>query len=436
MAILPPTFRQRYFSAAGLPLSGGKLFTYQAGTVTPLVTYTDATETSANTNPIILDANGECDLWLGGFAYKIVLTDSGDVVQWTQDNVNQGSINNAVSADLLENLGITVTPGGSATISVKTGAGNIPSISEPVRVGFRGGSLASGLVSLVNITSPLAMNLTDGGTLGHVDGVTAYVYVYLINNNGVAELAVSSTIYQENALVSTTAMSSAADSNTVIYSTVARSNVPIRLIARVTSTQVTAGSWIAAPTEIQTGEEARRAQISTNAIADLAVTTAKLADNAATRAKTSVVQFTSGTAPVGNVAFSGSATGSAFTTTLADISGLTVTITTKGGAVLLWLEPDGSSSNADIVVNSGTTSASGVVAINRGGSVVCRSSLSITATTAGGSLIVSQGPGSIRFTDRGVIGSAGTYVYKIQAATLGATSAISFNTCVLMAMEL
>lgn len=291
MAILPPTFKQRYFSASGVPLAGGKIFTYQAGTTTPLATYTDATETSANTNPIILDANGECDLWLGGFAYKIVLTDSADVVQWTQDNVNQGQINNAVSADLLENLGIVFTPGVTATISVKTGAGNIPSISEPVRVGFRGGSLASGLVSLVNITSPLAMNITGNATLGHVDGVTAYVYVYLINNNGVAELAVSSAIYQENALISTTAMSDAADSSTVIYSTVARSNVPIRLIARITSTQVTAGSWIAAPTEIQTGEEARRAQIGTNQIADLAVTTSKLATGAVTKAKLSAVNY-------------------------------------------------------------------------------------------------------------------------------------------------
>jgi hypothetical protein len=291
MAILPPVFRPRYFSASGLPLSGGKLYTYEAGTTTPLATYTDATETSANTNPIILDANGECNLWLGGNAYKIVLTDSADVTQWTQDNINQGQINNAVSADLLENLGITFTPANSPTITVKTGAGNTPSLSDPVRVGFRGGSLASGLVSLVNITSPLAMNISSDATLGHSSGVTAYVYVYLINNNGVAELAVSSTIYQENALISTTAMSSSADSAATIYSTTARTSVPIRLIARITSNQVTAGSWIAAPTEIQTGEEARRAQINTSQIADLAVTTAKLADSAVTNAKRSAINI-------------------------------------------------------------------------------------------------------------------------------------------------
>lgn len=302
MAILPPVFRQRYFTATGAPLAGGKLYTYQAGTTTPLVTYTDATEASANTNPIILDANGECNLWLGGNAYKITLTDADDVVQWTQDNINQASINSSVSADLLENLGISCqSPGGGTIIlSVKTGAGNNPSLIDPIRVGFRSANIASGLVSLVSITSPLAMNLANGATLGHSSGVSSYVYVYLINNNGTAELAVSSAIYQEDQVVSTTAMTDASDSPTVIYSTVARSNVPIRLIARLTSNQVTAGVWVNLPTEIQTGEEARRSLINTNQIANLAVTTAKIADGAITNSKKGPLNYAETASVVAN----------------------------------------------------------------------------------------------------------------------------------------
>jgi C1q domain len=87
MAFLPPTLRQRYFNAAGLPLAGGKIWSYAAGTTTPLPTFTDKTETTQNANPYILDANGEGQIWLSSSAYKIVLMDANDVVQWTVDNV-------------------------------------------------------------------------------------------------------------------------------------------------------------------------------------------------------------------------------------------------------------------------------------------------------------------------------------------------------------
>lgn len=392
MAILPPTFRQRYFSAGGLPLAGGKMYTYAAGTTTPLATYTDATEASSNTNPIILDANGECNLWLGGFAYKIVLTDSNDVTQWTQDNINQASIDSAVSADLLENLGITcqALPGPVITISVKTGAGNTPSPTDPIRVGFRGGSLSSGLVSLVNITSPLAMNLANGATLGQSSGVTAYTYVYLINNNGAAELAVSSSVYQENALISTTIMNSSSDSSATIYSTVARTNVPIRLIARLTMNQTTAGDWVNVPTEIQTGEEARRAQINTAQIADGAVTPAKRS-------------------ALGQQISSSSGSFSTTSTTFVDVTNLTVTITTTGRPVWVGLQPDGDTSdNAGIgcTVASGTSIAS--FQILRGGSVISR------AYVAADGLFGFSPPGSLWLID---VPTAGTYTYKVQTKT-------------------
>lgn len=84
---LSPVAKARYFDSNGDPLVGGKLYTYIAGTTTPKVTYQDINGYILNTNPIILDANGECDLWLGTSYYKMVLKDSNDVVQWTVDNV-------------------------------------------------------------------------------------------------------------------------------------------------------------------------------------------------------------------------------------------------------------------------------------------------------------------------------------------------------------
>lgn len=88
---LSPVFRQRFFDSNGDPLAGGKVYTYVAGTTTPKATYTDSTGSSANTNPIILDANGECDIWMGSGYYKIVLKNSADVTQWTVDLVTSST---------------------------------------------------------------------------------------------------------------------------------------------------------------------------------------------------------------------------------------------------------------------------------------------------------------------------------------------------------
>lgn len=84
---LTPNAKQRFSDANGLPLVGGKLYTYVAGTTTPIATYT-ALGGGTNANPIILNANGECDVWITeGLSYKFVLKDSSDVTQWTVDNI-------------------------------------------------------------------------------------------------------------------------------------------------------------------------------------------------------------------------------------------------------------------------------------------------------------------------------------------------------------
>jgi hypothetical protein len=84
--IVHPRFRA--FDANGDPLAGGLLYAYAAGTTTPLDTFTTRAGTVANTNPVVLDANGEADVWLTpSVDYKFVLKDSAGVTQWTEDNV-------------------------------------------------------------------------------------------------------------------------------------------------------------------------------------------------------------------------------------------------------------------------------------------------------------------------------------------------------------
>lgn len=85
---LSPSPKMQFFTAAGIPLVGGKLFTYASGTTSPLATYTDDTGNTTNTNPIILNSRGEAEVWFGPSRYSLVLKDADDNLIWTVDGVN------------------------------------------------------------------------------------------------------------------------------------------------------------------------------------------------------------------------------------------------------------------------------------------------------------------------------------------------------------
>ena len=80
----------QFFTTTGLPLAGGKIYTYQAGSSTPLATYTDNTATVANANPIVLGSDGRPadEIWLTyGYNYKFVLKTADDSTIQTYDNL-------------------------------------------------------------------------------------------------------------------------------------------------------------------------------------------------------------------------------------------------------------------------------------------------------------------------------------------------------------
>jgi len=85
---ISPQPKLQFLDSNGVPLSGGKVYTYAAGTTTALTTYTDYTGNTANSNPVILDSRGECSIWLGTSSYKFKLTTSTDVEVWTVDNIS------------------------------------------------------------------------------------------------------------------------------------------------------------------------------------------------------------------------------------------------------------------------------------------------------------------------------------------------------------
>jgi len=81
---------QQFFDNNGVPLSGGLVYTYQAGSSTALTTYTDINGTTANANPIVLDSSGRFpnEVWLTyGFNYKFVVKTSASTTIGTYDNI-------------------------------------------------------------------------------------------------------------------------------------------------------------------------------------------------------------------------------------------------------------------------------------------------------------------------------------------------------------
>lgn len=93
----------QFFDDNGAPLSGGKIYTYVAGTTTPLTTYTSRDGLTANANPIILDAAGRTpqQIWsTEGLLYKYVVTKSNDVQIRVWDNIGGTVVASNLSADL------------------------------------------------------------------------------------------------------------------------------------------------------------------------------------------------------------------------------------------------------------------------------------------------------------------------------------------------
>lgn len=108
-ASLLPLAKQQYFDAAGVPLVGGKIYTYVAGTSTPKATYQDAAATILNTNPIILDSRGECLVFWDGI-YKVVVKDALDNIIYTVDNVADQApiLVNALTTSLVASSGASL----------------------------------------------------------------------------------------------------------------------------------------------------------------------------------------------------------------------------------------------------------------------------------------------------------------------------------------
>lgn len=281
---------------SGNPLSAGTVTVYDAGTTSLRTVYSDFALGSPVVNPYTLDSAGRAVLYTNRRVKLLIKNSSGATVR-TIDNVGTADSDVASSsASTLAGDGLTapgdgtlaanpdttslevssdalrVKPGGIAqgpdelnnyslaasvgsnalTIALKDKAGADPSSSSYVTAAFRSSTLTSGVYNTRTVTGALSLVISSGSTLGHASATAEPIYVYLLDNAGTVELAASTRLLDTGTVHSTTAEggAGAADSRTAIYSTTARSSVPIRLIGRLASTQTTAGTWAAAMTEI------------------------------------------------------------------------------------------------------------------------------------------------------------------------------------------
>ena len=124
----------QFFDNNGVPLAGGLIYSYQAGTTTPAVTYTSSLGVTQNSNPIVLDAAGRppYEIWLSGaYKYKLILKTSADVQIWSMDNLTglpsarSESYMTATAGQTVFNVGFTYTSGNNSLTVLVNGSKQI-----------------------------------------------------------------------------------------------------------------------------------------------------------------------------------------------------------------------------------------------------------------------------------------------------------------------
>lgn len=405
---LSPVFRQRFFDQNGLPLAGGQLFSYIAGTTTPQVTYSNQSGTT-NANPVVLDAFGYADVWLDPtLSYKFVLEDSLGNVQWTVDQIiplsvglttwsanttyQQGNLvldssgygliyvsltNNNTNNALTSNSNWRLLGGSVRTLSSNT---TLVVTDGLVRSNSTSGNLTFTLPPIS--TSPIGLILTikDVGTGGNTTSVKGSGSDLVDGNNTYANsLSQYGFLTVENNGTSWDVIAVFFAANSVI----------------------------------------------TSSIADGAVTQAKLA-----------TRSTGTTVAAGGVAVSTTTgTGTSYTlTAFTAVTNLSVMITTTGRPVKLALQNSPASAPGGcIFVTNGTSGdiADVTVAFLRSGTFIGNERIIGTSGSATAPTTVPSS--SVNFLD---ITPAGTYTYTVEVSVAGSGSpSCNFNNVVLVAYE-
>jgi hypothetical protein len=211
---------QQFFDDNGVPLAGGLIYTYQAGSSTPLVTYTTNGGTIANANPIVLDASGRTpqQIWLlTGFSYKFVLQNADAVLIQTLDNIYPILQNAPVSAPAIPTGGIILWSGSTGSVPAGwflcDGTNGTPNLRNSFIVGAgdtyavnaTGGTADAVVVSHTHaLTDPGHFHTATTGNLAGVGFATGGNQLPRETNNTTSTTTVTTGITVNNAGVSGT----------------------------------------------------------------------------------------------------------------------------------------------------------------------------------------------------------------------------------------
>lgn len=167
-----PLFKS-VLNADGAPNDSGKVYVYEVGgnyLTNAVTTWTDKTKAVENTNPIVLSASGEAQIWFDG-TVDIKVDDSADTQQYTLSGVESSPTATVTgNYNLVQNGSFeidtagdgapdswTLVPGASSTILIDATSGGQAQGSQGLK--FTSGGTSGGVA-----TSEL-FNVTDGGTL-------------------------------------------------------------------------------------------------------------------------------------------------------------------------------------------------------------------------------------------------------------------------------
>lgn len=238
---LSPLFNgQTLFDTNGIPLAGGQVFTYQAGSSSPLTTYTTVNGNIANSNPIILGSDGKLpqELWLQyGYSYKFVVEDVNNVLINTYDNIAGILTQIPTSAPALPSGVIVIWSGSVGSVPVGyvlcDGTNGTPDLrnsfilgaGNAYAVGQTGGSTDAIVVSHTHTANSVVTDSGHQHFIANTDYVGGTTSPNLSSTNYLAEKMGGGGISESYALNGTSTTASVAlTSNATTGITVATTN--------------------------------------------------------------------------------------------------------------------------------------------------------------------------------------------------------------------
>ena len=203
------------------------------------------------TTVTVRNDSGTLDSGLSAVSYGLLSATNNSIPGGDRKGLNLYS--QGIGPSYLQNIGIAASVASKAlTLSLATKAAAAFSTSDRGHIEHRDPDIVQGKTITREATTDINMVVPSTATLGYAANETAYIYIYSIwsTAGGLEAACIKKAIISEAELQSTTAISTGADSDNVLYSTTARTGATIRLIGRIKiQTGAVAGEWDNQPTE-------------------------------------------------------------------------------------------------------------------------------------------------------------------------------------------